>query len=230
MKHKILIPISFSLLLLFSCSNNDDMDSLKFEQKEYIVPVYEQELELSRQPVEDVIIEVPGKELTIDFESKEFIKDCIFGAAGEAAVKDIRTRGELVHFYQNRETHFQYGYSSFFDFDNDGDFVLPKLEYALAQECFQDNCSSDTRRAILQAVIEKQKLKYEEYLNTYTTIRTGLFLMTVILLKEKDMAFIRAMDKDKEIQNTLSLTPETNCDKEFGKKMIQYSINFLSNK
>jgi len=61
-----------------------------------------------------------------------------------------------------------------------------QLEYTLAQECFSDNCTSELRKEILKLVIDRQILK-NKYPGSYAcAIHTGVLLMAVIILKERE--------------------------------------------
>jgi hypothetical protein len=154
----------------------------------------------------------------------------ILSEYGQRAIDSVHTRGGLICFYEERHPSFEYGYSSYRDPYGDNDYVFPKLEYLLAQECLQDNCSSQTRKAVLRIAVDKQKQKYVEYTDSFTARRTGLFLMAVILARENDAAFTSAVHKHTDFQNTLLLSIDIRPDKEFSDVMIRYAEIFLYNK
>jgi hypothetical protein len=112
---------------------------------------------------------------------------------------------------------------------DDNDFVFPKIEYMLAQECVQDDCSPDMRKAVLRIAVDKQKHKYEEYRNSFTARQTGIFLMAVILAVENDAAFVAAVKEDADYRNALLLSINIRADKEFGDARIRYAETFLYN-
>ena len=61
-----------------------------------------------------------------------------------------------------------------------------RIEYILAQGCFSDDCTSEKRKEVLQLAIDKQRPKYENPHGWLVwSIQTGVFLMAVILVKER---------------------------------------------
>lgn len=193
-----------------------------------IIPAMESEMELSHAPAGK--IHMANANVEIDFGCDEYMASHILSEYGQATIDTVYTRGELIRFYEARHPDFEYGYSSYFNPYSDNDYVFPKLEYLLAQECVQDNCSSRTRKAVLRIAVDKQKHKYDAYKNSFTARQTGIFLMAVILAGENDAAFISAVHKSTDFQNALLLNRNIRTDKEFSDTLIQYAENFLYNK
>jgi hypothetical protein len=206
---------------MFSCQPEADFVS-------DTIPSIESEKELSHAPAGKIHVETARVE--IDFGGDEYMASQILSECGQAAIDSVYTRGELIRFYEMRRPVFEYGYSSFFDPYNDGNCVFSKVEYLLAQECFQDNCSSQTRKAVLQIAVDKQKHKYDEYKHSYTTRQTGIFLISVILVRENDTDFISAVHENTDLQNALLLNQDIRTDKEFSDTLIRYAESFLYNK
>ena len=61
-----------------------------------------------------------------------------------------------------------------------------RAEYTLAQERFNVRCTSEMRIEVLQLVRDKQNLKYIYPSTSWCQIKTGIFLMAVIFLMERE--------------------------------------------
>ncbi|MDR1344228.1 MAG: hypothetical protein LBJ39_02630 [Tannerellaceae bacterium] len=183
------------------------------------------EKELSHVPEGEILI-VPAN-VVADFSGDELMAGNIHSEYGMAPIDTVSTFGGLARLYESRRPTFEYFYSSYFSTSDDNDYVFPKIEYMLAQECVQDDCSSDMRKAVLRIAVDKQKQKYEEARNSHTARRTGIFLMAVILAAENDAAFVAAVKKDADFRNALLLDTNIRADKEFGYAMIRYAGAFL---
>jgi hypothetical protein len=218
---KAFILIGCSVFFMFACQSEADFIS-------DAVPAMESEMELSHAPAGKVYI--AASDIETDFGCDEYMASHILSEYGQPAIDSINTRGGLIRFYEARRPSFEYQYSSSLNPFSDNDYVFPKLEYLLAQECLQDNCSSQTRKAVLRIAVDKQKQKYAEYGNSFTARRTGLFLMAVILVRENVAAFTSAVHKHTDFQNALLLSIDIRPDKEFSDEMIRYAENFLYNK
>lgn len=96
----------------------------------------------------------------------------------------------------------------------------------LAQECFNDHCDSKVREKVLQLAISFQKDKYEEYTRPTRTQRTGVFLMAVILVKERihSAKFIEAAILQEAL---LCLNIDKRISEDFSKSIIESSEKFL---
>jgi hypothetical protein len=147
----------------------------------------------------------------IDFGCDENMAEHIFDST-PLDIDTLHTRGELIRFYEENRPHFEHLWSSISFGPLGGEYVFSKLEYRLAQECVQDNCSSQTRRKVLQIALDKQKYKDEDYLSAFKAQRTGLFLMSVILIKENDANFKVAVSKQVNLQNALWLNRDSWTD------------------
>ena len=91
-------------------------------------------------------------------------------------------------------------------------------------------------------VVEKQPYKFsmEPWIFQPSTTETGIFLMSVILVKENDADFIEAIYENTDLQNALLMkyTPPWGDGletvilyyKEINDYVMQYAVNFLSNK
>jgi hypothetical protein len=207
------------IFFMFACQSDPDLISES-------IPPMENQLELSHAPSGK--IHIADAKVEIDFGCDEYMASHIFSEYGLAAIDKISLRGELIRFYERRNPVFEDMYSSFFDPLNDNNYVLAKLEYLLAQECVQDNCSSPTRRAILRIAVDKQKHKYGEHKLSYATRQTGIFLIAVILVRENDADFISAVHEHTDFQNALLLNQYIRTDKEFADMLIRYAEQQLS--
>jgi hypothetical protein len=214
------ISVCCSAFFLLACQSEIDTVS-------DTIPAIEKEKKLSHAPVGKVYIATANVE--IDFGCNEYMASHILSEYGQAAIDTVYTRGGLICFYEARRPSFEYVYSSYFNPFSDNDYVFPKLEYLLAQECLQDNCSSQTRKAVLRIAVEKQKHKYDAYKNSFTARRTGIFLMAVILVMENDAAFISVVHKNMDFKNASLLNQDIRTDKEFSDTLIRYAENFLYN-
>ncbi|MBK7479150.1 MAG: hypothetical protein IPI69_05035 [Bacteroidales bacterium] len=112
---------------------------------------------LAHNPAEKVIVTISNFKIEVDFSLDENMRMVITSEMGQHKIDSIKTREDLICYYKNLTPLFQPGYSSLSD---DNDYIFAKVEYLLAQECFQDNCKSLTRREILEAAVEKQKHKF----------------------------------------------------------------------
>jgi hypothetical protein len=192
------------------------------------VPEADYEKTLSHTPDGEVYAKTANATVKIDFRGDEYMASHAV-EYGHLCIDTVYTRGELIRFYKARRPVFEYGYSSYFAPD-DNDYVFPKLEYMLAQECFQDDCSSETRQVVLQLAVDKQKHKYDEYKVSSTAGQTGVFLMAVILIRENDVKFGTAVSNHADLQNALCLNRNIRTDKEFSDLIIQFAGDFLADK
>lgn len=211
---KTLIAILCIIAFLPACKSDNDIEAM----------------DLAHSPTEEVsLTTTSNKTITVDFSMDEEMKGCITSEIGQNKIEHIKTREELINFYKALIPHFQPGYSSLSD---DNHYVFAKAEYLLAQECFQGNCSSQTRKEVLRTAIDKQKHKFAEYTAPSFTRRTGIFLIAVILLKEEDTAFVQSLSSNIELQNALLCLNHNRWinDEVFNNLMIQYAETFLSNR
>ncbi len=185
---------------------------------------------LSHSPTEELNVTISNAKIKVDFSLDENMRDVIASEIGQNIIDNIKTREELIDYYKTLLPYFQPGYSSMSD---DNHYVFAKVEYLLAQECFQNDCSSLVRRDVLENAVDKQKHKFgTPYIAPSFTRRTGTFLIAVILLKEKDDSFIQFLINDVDFQKVLlCLNHNTWMDgEEFNNKLIQYAENFLAKK
>jgi len=146
----------------------------------------------------------------------------------------IHTVGQLAAVYNSflpNNPDFAWSYSSMFHPSTDANHIYPTIEYLFAQACFQDDCSSQTRKAVLKTVVEKQTYKFEEHKISYTARKTGIFLMACILIKEKDTAFLVAVRENTDLQNALCMNKDdSRIDKDFSDFISLFAINYMLTK
>ena len=193
---------------------------------------------LSHAPTGVVYVETPNQtvEFDFDFDWDETFFWVFDIQSGCDIWNTIQTVGDLVSLYKRRYPMFHRMYSSYPSVPCNDDVVYPKMEYLLAQECFRDDCSSMTRKAVLEMVIERQSLKFAEY-NLFTfkhiSVEMGIFLMAVILAKEKAADFITAIHEHADLQDAMHLTLHYDSnfllyEEELSEFVRQYAIRFLS--
>jgi len=148
---------------------------------------------------------------------------------------DIPTFGKLVEFYKRHPFRVSKQYRNlgpFYPSEIDGNLVFSKLHYALAQECFQDNCSSQTRKAVLRMALERGIATVRD-VDAYHGKKSAIFLMAVILIKEKDTDFIAALYDHPDLQKSICLEVDSwgavYWIDELCGLVSQFAINFLSN-
>jgi len=221
------------------------------EIPQYMVCEEDAERLLSHEPTRVVDVETKNQTVKIDFsldenivwyisykgthyydcDSKQLFKENLFDA--------YPTLGKLAGYYSSSKFGYQLNYSSNYPPEHfNGNIVYTQIEYALAQECLRDDCCTMTRKAILQMVVDKHKPKIEPFLFSYQAQRTGMFLMAVILVMEKDVDFLTAILEKPDLQNVLSLNLDyeivmnqitTILSYEFDLAMCQFANNFLKN-
>jgi len=205
----VLISILF-IPFMFACQENDDTTLLY------------------HAPTREVTVKISDTTLMLDFSLDERMNSAIFSEFGENEIKKIKTREDLLSYYPTLHPLFQPGYSSMSDIN---EYIFTKTEYLLAQECFHDDCSSQTRKGVLRIVVGNQKKKFGvAYTSPSLTRRTGAFLIAVILVKEGDDSFIQSLKDDVDMQKTLScLGSDIWIDEEVNNKLIYSAEIFLSN-
>lgn len=183
---------------------------------------------LTHSPNEEVSMVFSNTTIKVDFSLDEGMSGVIASEIGQNKIVNIKTREELLNYYISLTASFQPGYSNL---SNDNEYVFSKVEYILAQECFQAGCDSDTRRNVLKAVVDKQKSKFgvANVTPSYTR-RTGTFLIAVILLTEADDSFIHSLiDNDNMKKALLCMNNNTWMEEEvFNDLLIQYAESFLA--
>jgi hypothetical protein len=221
-------------VLLFACQSVVDVPDFEisdFEISNLGITKENAKLKLSHKPTGIVYEKTTGYSVKIEFGLSEWAAEYIKTSDGEISVMDtISTVGKLLSVYNAHRPFFQYSWSSLrYPPSQDSEYILPKLAYALAQECIQDHCSSQTRRAVLQIAVNKQEQIYsQEYVNNFVAGKTGVFLMAVILIKEKDASFITAIHDNPDLQKALSMNGDNSMvDKEFSNLVSQFALGFL---
>lgn len=183
---------------------------------------------LSHAPNEEMNVALANITIKVDFSLDDAMRGVINSEIGQNKIVNIKTREELLNYYKKLTTSFQPGYSSL---SNDNEYVFSKVEYLLAQECFQDECDSDTKRNVLKTVVDKQKLKFGvAYVTPSFTRRTGAFLIAVILLTEDDNSFTQSLLNNNDMKKAL-LCMNNNIwmeEESYNNLLIQYAESFLA--
>ena len=133
-------------------------------------------------PEEMVTITVADETFTVDFSiSKEHLQWVFSNPIFRMEYLE-KTKEAYIKYYKKHNSFIP----GFYDQATSCDAEYVRMEYTLAQECFSDLCDSETRKEILQSVVDKQRRKYETpYVYLSYSIHTGVFLMAVILVKER---------------------------------------------
>ena len=232
MKTYISIFTGLLIFLLFSCQSMDGIENYMSEVEISALGITNEDAnrKLSGAPNGVVTVKTENQSVEINFglsdENSAYIKETY---GGPSVLDTISTVGKLISTYKEVKPHFEKGWSSLCYPPNNGNYVIPKLAYTLAQECFHNNCSSQTRKAVLQIAVGKQ-IVGEEYIINYAAKRISIFLMTVILAKEQDTDFLTAVSNNQDLRNAMSLkTDDMRFDDEFYNYVKRFAQNFLIN-
>jgi hypothetical protein len=173
---KPFITICSLLLLMASCHSSTEEP---FPPEPPIGPPVEEGTPLLLAPDDLVTITVADETFTVDFLRSNDIQ-AMYDWILTGILKE--TREAYIDRYKIKNNYIIGAYDA--AKGSEAEFV--QLEYALAQECFSDRCDSELRKEILQLVVDKQKPKYETpYVYYSYAIHSGVFLMAVILVKER---------------------------------------------
>jgi len=242
MKSLVLFFVSVLIVFMSSCQKTGEMPDY-YDISKLGIDMKDAKRTLSHKPTSEVYV----KTIKIDFGLNQTMENCIkvldqmiifridpsemsITKIFEGNIYAIPTLGKLVDIYQKGQMRFESYISSSIYPPSDGNYILPKLEYSLAQECLRDAYSSITRKTVLQMAIDKQKtLSSMVGISNYNAIRTNIFLMAVILVKEKDAAFIAAVGDNQDLQNAMSLNYDIFNYRKLSDDISQFAINFLSN-
>jgi len=178
---------------------------------------------LVNNPIGEVEINTSDESFKVDFGYDDNIKSCMDQNVYPEAFAKLKTREDLINYYKTLIPGFQKGYSNESDFN---EFAFVKVEYMLAQECYDDQCDSKTRNEVLQLVVNNQKEKYGPEILPSSTQRTGAFLMAVILVKERDHS-IKFIDADTLQKALLCLNNDNWVHEDFSNLLVECSENFL---
>lgn len=258
-------------IFMFSCqSTKNNYDNCKMSEDEILELGFSYEdsnKKLSHAPTGIVYVETEYQPVKIDFTLGDLTS--YFDTYGrmeiytcdplnpekygnkvfEGKIGNIPNLGTLVDIYKKYCARYSRGYLNYdpernnVPVERDGNYVLFKLHYALAQECFQDDCSTQTRKAVLQMVLDRQIAKNSEWLtgqelfieNAIQTPakKSAIFLMAVILTKEKDADFIAAVIENQGLQQkaiclNVDMEGSAYWIGELGYLVTQYAESFLS--
>ena len=216
MKPITLFFVGSITVFIFACKSLEDDSMPDYEISNIGFAKEDANRKLSHNPTDIVHVKIADQTVKIDFSLDDIMREDIFcvleyyfdnGKSVEGDLfKKFSTIGKLADYYNRSQLFYEYGYSSLRRPSQfDGNIVYSKIEYALAQECFKDECSSMTRKAVLQMVLDKHEVKRIPYVISYSTIRTGLFLMAVILVKEENTAFLDTIRENLIYQKVLSM-------------------------
>jgi hypothetical protein len=217
-----------------SCLNTDT-DGVSGEFSNLIIDCCEKFLNkyesvLLHEPIDKVTATVGDKDFTVNFRFDTYcqgVKDYFY----TQRIRQLKTRDDLIDYY---EPYINASFTSSYD-PHVGKYtesMLVKIEYMLAQECFSNDCESEIRKEVLRLVVAVQKAKYDRNREAsdyyYCFEKTGVFLMAVILLKERDDS-AKFIDDDTLQQALLCLNVDTyGVDEEFSNLIIDCSEKFLN--
>lgn len=250
MKTFILFITGSLFVFMSACQSASDINS-KYEMSEQEVlelGIFKEDAnrKLSRKPTGVVYVATNDQTFKFDFSTDEHLavvnyKNTHYYDQDQILEGNIfdafPTVGKLAGYYKRSQLGYDYGWSNYRKPEYfSGEAMYAPIEYALAQECFRDECSTITRKAILQMAIEKHKDKTEnEFLETTRARRTGMFLMAIILVKENEIDFITAVRENTDLQNILSMNLDLRTllnlftSSKIDDTMCQLSDNFLLN-
>ena len=191
---------------------------------------FSEEEALLNVPIGEEIITVAGETFKVDFRLDDVCKELgIFEVLPDDFSK-LKTKYDMINYYKTLIPAFLPSYSSMRP-DNH-ECVFARVEYILAQECFSDRCDNKTRKEVLQLAVNFHKRKNDDMNNRYSspqcTLKTGVFLMAVILAKEiKSSA--KFIDSATLQQALLFLNNDVFVSEVFSNLMIECSEKFLNN-
>ena len=184
-----------------------------------------EETPLLNAPINSVELKVLNEIFTVDFRIDTICRYIINNDILPNEFAKLKTRGDLINYYKTLFPHFLPGYSSMSD---NTECLFVKIEYMLAQECFSDRCDSKFRKEVLQLVTNYQKAKYGEYICPSCAQKSGIFLMAVILVKERNST-VNIIDSATLQQALLCLNNEVFVDEDFSNLIVECSEKFLTN-
>ena len=260
MKSLKLFFVGFLALFLSSCQfDKSDSDEFEFGSNEKSVlekldfSISENDAAKNFVFTPEGVVEING--IAVDFTCDKYLKfhtsdkDFILLRDGLPMINDIsygyddfygmnldiiRTVGQLANIYadfKKNKPSFQLSYSSIHYSPTDADYIYETVEYLLSQACFQDDCSSQTRKAVLKMALQNQTYKFGDYQTSFKARRSGIFLMASILVKEGYEKFLNTVHEDTDLQNALSMSIEDyRVDKKFSNLVSEYAYNYLVQK
>jgi len=174
MKTYILFLSGFLMIFMTSCRHSSEKE-----------PLPEEEITLLNEPTDVVTVTMGDKTFTVDFRINECCLDYIEYTF--QPMEQLKTREDLIHLFKSISPHYMLNPGIETDVNDRQSYAL-KVEYMLAQECFSDGCDSETRRDILQLLVNNQKAMNIRDFPPYCARKSSVFLMAVILLKERDIS------------------------------------------
>ena len=183
---------------------------------------------LLNSPTDKVTLKVLNEEYSIDFRLGIVCDELKIFEVLQNEFSKLKTREDLINYYKTLPPYFSPKYSSMID---NGERIFSRVEYMLAQECFDENCNSKIRYKVLQLVVNKQKAKWndENYIMPSCAHKTGVFLMAVILAREKSNSSKIFIDSTNLQKALLSLSSDEFISKDFNDLIIESSEILLIN-
>ena len=232
---KPFITICSLLLLMTSCHSSTE-DPLP--PKSPIEPPVEEGTPLLFEPEDMVSITVGDEAFMVDFSRSDDIQYFYEQQYWELKEGEYvpwvffpkTTREGYINFYKQMNGFF----SATLETAKYSEIDFVKAEYTLAQECFSDRCNTETRKEVLQLVIDKQRRKYENNVYYSYAIHSGVFLMAVILVKEYVLSakYIdhETLQKALLFLNDFDYFTEgpVNYGKDFSELIVECARNFLA--
>ena len=178
--YRPVIIIGSLLLWMASCHPADNIEP-PVEEPMVEEPV-EEGTPLLLEPNEAVTITVADETFTVDFSVSEKHMQWMFLPQYD------------LNFLQKTREGYVAAYKEYTGFPSNATdaahyrmAMLMRLEHALAQECFSDQCTPEIRKEVMQKVVDIQKRKYDRsrYVELTYAIHSGVFLMAVIMVKER---------------------------------------------
>ncbi|MDR1200797.1 MAG: hypothetical protein LBL58_04070 [Tannerellaceae bacterium] len=208
----IIIFTCMLMALTASCHSSDESSSS------------EEEAALLNNPTDNVTVECSAETFTFGFTFDTYCELKINFDVLPGIFAELKTRTDLINHYKTLKSGFLPSYSSMVD---TWESVWVKTEYMLAQECFSDQCGSAIRREVLQLAANHQKSKYKEYTAPWCTQKSGIFLMAVILAKERKSS-AEIIDSATLQQALLCFSEDVFISEDYSNLIIEYSEKFLT--
>ena len=217
MKIYILYLAGTLILFMTSCRHSDET-------------IPEEEPTLLNEPTNEVTLTVGDKTFTVDFRINDWCMSSMKHTF--EPMEQLKTRDDLINLFKSISPHYMLNPGVVTDVNERQSYAL-QVEYMLARECFSDGCDSEIRRDILPFIVTNQKekcrqLEYGVYVHSPCAQKCGIFLMAVILLKERNDS-AKFIDDDTLQQALLCLNTDMyGVDKEFSDYIIECCERFLT--
>ena len=144
----------------------------------------EVESTLLHEPTDKVTVTVGNKAFTVDFRINEWCHGSM--EYQFPPVERLKNRDELVDLFKSVSSHYMLNPGIETAVIERNAYAI-QIEYILAQECFSDGCDSETRFDILQVLVTNLNTNLRDF-PPFCARKSGVFLMAVILLKERNIS------------------------------------------